>query len=29
LVADREQGFLDPLRATREGVNVRHPDRYT
>jgi phosphatidylserine/phosphatidylglycerophosphate/cardiolipin synthase-like enzyme len=29
LAVDREQGLLDPLRATREGVNVRHPNRYT
>ncbi len=29
LTVDREHGLLDPLRATREGVTVRHPNRYT
>jgi phosphatidylserine/phosphatidylglycerophosphate/cardiolipin synthase-like enzyme len=29
LTVDREQGLLDPLRAAREGVPVRHPNRYT
>jgi phosphatidylserine/phosphatidylglycerophosphate/cardiolipin synthase-like enzyme len=29
LMVDREQGLLDPLRATREGVTVRHTNRYT
>jgi hypothetical protein len=29
LAVDREHGLLDPLRAAREGVTVRHPNRYT
>jgi phosphatidylserine/phosphatidylglycerophosphate/cardiolipin synthase-like enzyme len=29
LTVDRERGLLDPLRATREGVTIRHPNRYT
>jgi phosphatidylserine/phosphatidylglycerophosphate/cardiolipin synthase-like enzyme len=29
LTVDREHGLLDPLRATREGVTIRHPNRYT
>ena len=29
LQIDAEQGLLDPLRKEREGVQVRHPRRYT
>ena len=29
LTVDREHGLLDPLRASREGITVRHPNRYT
>jgi phosphatidylserine/phosphatidylglycerophosphate/cardiolipin synthase-like enzyme len=29
LTVDREHGLLDPQRAAREGVPVRHPNRYT
>jgi phosphatidylserine/phosphatidylglycerophosphate/cardiolipin synthase-like enzyme len=29
ITVDREHGLLDPLRANREGIMVRHPNRYT
>lgn len=29
LEVDNSMGLLDPLRAVREGVRVRHPSRYT
>jgi phosphatidylserine/phosphatidylglycerophosphate/cardiolipin synthase-like enzyme len=29
LPVDREHGLLDPRRSIREGIKVRHPNRYT
>lgn len=29
LVVDKERGLLNPLRAAREGVRVRHHGKYT